>query len=82
MAGNATLSLGPLVHGKYNDTYAPTSISLFDQGLVDVPAVAVTGLQPNHPYVPHCSRNPDGSEVRPGPHTLAVQDLAGWRSHR
>ena len=51
-AGNAThLSLVPPGHGKYNDTNAPTSISLFDQGLVQMLQAEVTGLQPNHPYV-------------------------------
>jgi hypothetical protein len=59
MAGNAThLFLAPLVHGKaMNVTTAPTSVALFDQGLVDVLQAAVTGLQPKHSYVlalPQC----------------------------
>ena len=75
MAGNAThLSLVPLVHGKYNDTNAPTSISLFDQGLVDVLQAAVTGLQPNHPYVLALSRNPDGS----GPLVPTLSQFKTW----
>ena len=44
-----------------NVTTAPTSVALFDQGLVDVLQAAVTGLQPNHPYVLALFRNPDGS---------------------
>jgi YVTN family beta-propeller protein len=63
VAGNAThLSLVPLYHGKAaNLTRAPTSIALFDQGLVQMLQAAVTGLQPKHPYVLALSRNPDGS---------------------
>ena len=30
---------------------APTSVSLFNQGLIQVLQAAVTGLQPNQPYV-------------------------------
>ena len=30
---------------------APTSVALFDQGLVQVLQAAVTGLQPKQPYV-------------------------------
>jgi YVTN family beta-propeller protein len=63
IAGNAShLSLVALVHGKVmNVTKPPTSIALFDQGLVQVMQAAVTGLQPNHPYVLALSRNPNGS---------------------
>jgi len=63
IAGNVThLSLVPLVHGKaMNVTKAPTSVALFNQGLVDVLQAAVTGLQPNHPYVLALSRNANGS---------------------
>ena len=58
------LSLVPLDHGKLtNDTKAPTSISLFDQGLVQLLQAAVTGLDPNHPYTLALSRDPNGSGV-------------------
>ena len=40
---------------------APTSVSLFDQGLVQVLEAAVTGLQPKQPYVLALSTNPDGT---------------------
>jgi YVTN family beta-propeller protein len=62
LAGNVThLSLVPPNHDKtMNDTNAPTSISLFDQGLVQVLQAAVTGLQPNHFYVLVFSLNPNG----------------------
>jgi YVTN family beta-propeller protein len=63
VAGNVTrISLVPPNHGKaMNDTNAPTSISLFDQGLVQVLQAAVTGLEPKHPYVLALSLNPNGS---------------------
>jgi hypothetical protein len=40
---------------------APTSVSLFDQGLVQVLEASVTGLEPNKPYVLCFSQRPDGS---------------------
>ncbi|HUK59442.1 MAG TPA: YncE family protein [Stellaceae bacterium] len=39
---------------------APTSVTLFDQGLVQVLQVAATGLQPKHPYVLALSDHADG----------------------
>jgi YVTN family beta-propeller protein len=63
IAGNVTrLSLGPPNQVKVmNDTNAPTSVSLFDQGLLQVLQAAVTGLEPKHPYVLALSLNPNGS---------------------
>jgi YVTN family beta-propeller protein len=64
VAGNVTrLSLVPPPnHGKaINDTNAPTSISLFDQGLVQVLQAAVTELEPKHPYLLALSLNPNGT---------------------
>ena len=40
---------------------APTSVTLFDQGLVQVLEGAVTGLEPKHPYVLALSDRADGS---------------------
>jgi YVTN family beta-propeller protein len=62
IAGQAThLWLVPLVHGKpMTGQQAPTSVSLFDQGLVQVLQAAVTGLEPMHPYVLALSRDPHG----------------------
>jgi len=40
---------------------APTSVALFDQGLVQVLQAAVTSLQPKQPYVLALSTRPDGS---------------------
>jgi YVTN family beta-propeller protein len=42
---------------------APTSVALFDQGLVQVLQAAVTGLEPQRPYVLALSTRPDGSGV-------------------
>jgi YVTN family beta-propeller protein len=39
---------------------APTSVSLFDQGLTQVLEAAVTGLEPKQSYVLALSRQPDG----------------------
>jgi YVTN family beta-propeller protein len=55
------LSLVPLSHGKpATGQQAPTSVSLFDQGLVQVLQAAVTGLEPNHPYLLALSQDPNG----------------------
>jgi YVTN family beta-propeller protein len=40
---------------------APTSVTLFDQGLIDVLEASVTGLQPMQPYVLALASTPDGS---------------------
>lgn len=39
---------------------APTSVTLFDQGLVQVLEAAVTGLEPKHPYVLALAQRPGG----------------------
>ena len=38
----------------------PTSVTLFDQGLIQVLQAAVTGLEPKHPFVLGLSIRPDG----------------------
>ena len=43
--------------------HAPTSVSLFDQGLVQVLEASVTGLEPKHPYVLALSTQADGSGI-------------------
>lgn len=56
------LSLVPLEHGKpTSGRQAPTSVSLFDQGLVQVLQAAVTGLKPMQPYILALSANPNGA---------------------
>jgi YVTN family beta-propeller protein len=59
-AGQAThLALVPSNHGAAGgDT--PTSVSLFDQGLLQVLQASVTGLQPKQPYVLGLSHQADG----------------------
>jgi len=55
------LSLVPLENGKVaTGKQAPTSVSLFDQGLVQVLEAAVTGLEPKHPYVLALSQDSNG----------------------
>jgi YVTN family beta-propeller protein len=62
-AGQTThLALMPVDMGKPSDSAkAPTSVALFDQGLVQVLQAAVSGLQPKQPYVLGLSDNSDGS---------------------
>jgi YVTN family beta-propeller protein len=58
----AHLALAPLRSGKVkNGSTAPTSVSLFDQGLVQVLQVAATGLEPKRPYVLALADHSDGS---------------------
>jgi hypothetical protein len=45
---------------KAGQSAAPTSVALYDQGLVQVLEAAVTGLQPKQPYVLALSEHPDG----------------------
>jgi YVTN family beta-propeller protein len=42
---------------------APTSVALYDQGLLQVLQASATGLEPNHPYVLALSQRPDGGGV-------------------
>ena len=50
-----------LVAGKAGKDPAPTSVSLFDQGLLQVLQASVTGLEPKRPYVLALSEKADGS---------------------
>jgi YVTN family beta-propeller protein len=43
-----------------NPEKAPTSVSLFDQGLIQVLQASVTGLQPKQPYVLALAAGPNG----------------------
>ncbi|REE23789.1 MULTISPECIES: YncE family protein [unclassified Paraburkholderia] len=63
LAGQSVhLALVPAGAGKMADvTHAPTTVALFDQGLVQVLQAAVTGLQPKQPYVLGLADNPDGT---------------------
>jgi len=61
VAGRAAhLSLVPVANAGEN---APTSVALFDQGLLQVLQAAVTGLEPQRPYVLALSTRPDGGGV-------------------
>lgn len=63
VAGQAThITLVPVGAAKPADTAnAPTTVTLFDQGLLQVLQASITGLQPKQPYVLALSDNPDGS---------------------
>jgi YVTN family beta-propeller protein len=57
----AHLTLIAAANGKSaNATNAPTSVSLFDQGLTQVLQASVTGLQPKQSYVLALSIHPNG----------------------
>ena len=55
---SAMLSLGRLGQKK---EMVPTSVSLFDQGLVQVLEAAVSGLEPKKPYILALSSEPSGT---------------------
>src|SRR5664279_476125 len=55
----AHLTLAP--SGQGEDAKAPTSVSLFDQGLIQVLQASVTGLEPKKSYVLALSSAPDGA---------------------
>lgn len=55
----AHLALTPVRGGKAGDT-PPTSISLFDQGLIQVFQASATGLEPKKPYFVGLSEHADG----------------------
>jgi YVTN family beta-propeller protein len=65
VAGEAAhLALAPPKTGSETDgsaALAPTSVSLFDQGLLQVLQASATGLQPKQPYVLALADHPDGS---------------------
>jgi YVTN family beta-propeller protein len=52
-----------LVPARTPHQRAPTSVSLFDQGLLQVLQASVTGLEPTQPYVLALARSPDGRGV-------------------
>ncbi|RQS65709.1 YncE family protein [Burkholderia sp. Bp8963] len=63
LAGQSVhLALVAVGSGKPADgASAPTTVALFEQGLVQVLQASVTGLQPKQPYVLGLAENPDGS---------------------
>jgi YVTN family beta-propeller protein len=68
VAGNAThLTLVAVTNGSKSAVMdkAPTSVTLFDQGLVQVLQAAVTGLEPKRTYVLALSHRPDGGVLEP-----------------
>jgi len=64
VAGQAThLSLVPRANRTAAGAKPPTSVTLFDQGLIQVLQASVTGLEPQRSYVLALSRRPDGGGV-------------------
>jgi YVTN family beta-propeller protein len=64
VAGQAAhFSMVPVPRRSPADSKAPTSVTLFDQGLVQVLEAAVTGLEPKEPYVLALAAHADGSGV-------------------
>lgn len=62
IAGQAGhLTLVPAATGGSAGSTAPTSVALFDQGLLQVLQASATGLQPKQPYVMGLADAPDGS---------------------
>lgn len=71
VAGQVThLSMAPLASSTGP---APTTVSLFNQGLVQVLEAAVSGLQPKQPYVLALADKPDG--------TGALQPLSPFKTN-
>ena len=78
----AHLALAPAVNGKPGK--AVTTISLFDQGLIQVLQASVTGLEPKKPYVLALAENSGGkgalqplSAFMTNPAGSAIVDAAG-----
>lgn len=57
---SAQFAMMPAGNKSATATQAPTSVTLFDQGLVQVLEAAVTGLEPQHPYVLALAERADG----------------------
>jgi YVTN family beta-propeller protein len=57
--GEAT-GAGTAAAAPVSSATAPTSVTLFDQGLLQVLQVAATGLQPKQPYLLALAEQPDG----------------------
>ncbi len=83
VAGQAAhLTLGPAGQGE--TATPPTTVSLFDQGLIQVLQASVTGLKPKAPYVLALSETPDGggaleplAAFMTNPAGSAIVDAAG-----
>ena len=73
VAGEAAhLAMAP-PNAQVTASAAPTSVSLFDQGLMQVLQVSVTGLQARQPYLLALADQPDG--------TGALQPLASFATN-
>ncbi len=67
IAGQAAhFTMMPAGSGAVGSAQAPTSVTLFDQGLVQVLEASVTGLEPMRPYVLALASRADGSGALEG----------------
>src|SRR5712671_5187197 len=73
VAGAATHLAMKAVQGNTRDGTAPTSVTLFDQGLTQVLQASVTGLAPKQAFVLALSRDPTGKG--------ALEPLAAFMSN-
>jgi YVTN family beta-propeller protein len=73
VAGQATHITLVSAGAPADNASAPTTVTLFDQGLVQVLEASVTGLQPKQSYVLALSSNPDGSG--------ALEPLANFKAN-
>ena len=69
-----------LATGDAKDGKAPTSVSLFDQGLIQVLQASVTGLEPKQKYVLALADRADGR--RPVATAGCLHDQSGRIGHR
>jgi YVTN family beta-propeller protein len=83
-AQTVRLHLSPVADGTAFNPAASTSVTLFDQGLVQVLQAAVAGLAPGTPYVLGLSQSPDGSgsltplaEFKTNPSGAAIVNAVG-----
>ncbi len=60
-AAHLTLAAAAMQGSAEAKAAAPTTVTLFDQGLIQVMQAAVTGLEPGKPYVLALAQKPDGS---------------------
>ncbi len=80
IAGMAThINLAPPTKAP-SHVQAPTSVSLFDQGLIEILEAAVTGLDPKQHYVLGLVDHADGSG--PNPSARKFRDQPGGLGHR
>jgi YVTN family beta-propeller protein len=77
LAGQTTHLALTSASGHKDKGQAPTSVSLFDQGLTQVVQVSVTGLEPKKSYVLALANRPDGGSGALEPLSTFMTNPAG-----